>query len=231
MFQTKKIEVKFKTRILYSVAFFFCQTFAVLKRWCGKKKYGTARQVTDDNIIWRKTDVICTPHNKGNNKDKHTIFNTSGLIIKSVWFRKTFCGNTEKQSNYATAYLCPYVLYSQIARLKKPISKGTYSLVSIQHVAHYFKVLTFGSCRQHTFAIIALPCNTHYFYTGQFGIQLNNRGYIAVLPLQQRLGACATILLHNIVRICHRLGAETCSSLYMCYIHFLNILFFTGRSC
>jgi hypothetical protein len=40
------------------------------------EKYGRVRQATDDNIIWRRKDVICMLDNKGKNRDTLIIFNT-----------------------------------------------------------------------------------------------------------------------------------------------------------
>ena len=41
-----------------------------------RKKSGTARQATDDNIIWCREDAVFVLDNKDKKKHKHTIFNT-----------------------------------------------------------------------------------------------------------------------------------------------------------
>jgi hypothetical protein len=47
MIQTKFVE-KIKTHILYSITF----SRKLCRLWYNAEKYGTARQATDDNIIW-----------------------------------------------------------------------------------------------------------------------------------------------------------------------------------
>jgi hypothetical protein len=54
MFQTKIVE-KIKTFILCSIT--FLQKSCHL--WDNMEKYGTARQVTDENIIRRAKDALC----------------------------------------------------------------------------------------------------------------------------------------------------------------------------
>jgi hypothetical protein len=55
-----------KTHILFSEYFFFRKSCRFLDN---VKKYGTARQATDDNIIRRRKDAICMPVNQGKNRD------------------------------------------------------------------------------------------------------------------------------------------------------------------
>jgi hypothetical protein len=55
MFQTKFVE-KIKTHILCSITFFFRKSWLL---WDNVEKYGTARQATDDNIIWRMRFACC----------------------------------------------------------------------------------------------------------------------------------------------------------------------------
>ena len=37
--------------------------------WDNEEKYGTARYFRQDNILWRRKDVICMPYNQGKNTD------------------------------------------------------------------------------------------------------------------------------------------------------------------
>jgi hypothetical protein len=65
MLQEKFVE-EIKTHILCSL-YFFSNNLAVYElMW---KRYDTAREATDDNIIWRREDAICMRNSLGKNTD------------------------------------------------------------------------------------------------------------------------------------------------------------------
>jgi hypothetical protein len=66
MLQTKVVEEIKHT--LYSIYMFLENRAAYETTW---KKYGKARQATNDNITWRRKDALCMPDNYGKSTDTH----------------------------------------------------------------------------------------------------------------------------------------------------------------